>query len=187
MASKNLAQLLEAGPHLDCRADERDRRHRFASGVVNGRRDRKSRPAAANIGRDSRLLDRLVLLQELIDQLGFLFAPPAQIGLALRIAALGQERLAARGCQQRAADVRLRVEPSDGIASCLRNIDQVIAGLDAEVRRQSRFRRAARPGLRASPIRRGCDRSRASARTPPARDRSGAAPGGASLWPGGHG
>jgi len=139
VAAENLGQLLEARLHLDRRADERNGCDRFAGEIVNSRRKREPRSAAPQVGRDARPSDRLVLVQELVDQLRFLFAPPSEIGLALRIAPFRQERLAPGGSQERAADIRLRVESSHRVATGFGHVDQMIAGLDSEVRRQPCF------------------------------------------------
>jgi hypothetical protein len=72
--------------------------------------------------------DILVVRQERFDQLCLLRAATTQIGLPLGFGAGRQQRLAARGGQQRPADVRPRLEPAERVAPHLGHVDQVTAG-----------------------------------------------------------
>ena len=85
MPQQPFRQLLHAGLHLSGEAHERDGCHGLAGLIVDGRGDTESRAPAANVRRDPGPFDLRVLLEELVNQIGFLCAATAQIRLTLAV------------------------------------------------------------------------------------------------------
>jgi hypothetical protein len=101
---EDLAQLLGARLRFRHRADERDRCHRIAGPVVHGRCDREA--AAVSIRGNPCALDRVVFLEERVDEIVFLGAVTTQVRVAFGVRPLGEPRFAARGDEEDAATVR---------------------------------------------------------------------------------
>jgi hypothetical protein len=139
VAKQQLAKLLYAGPYISGGAHERDRRQRLAGLIADGRRDRESRACFADVRRDTRALDLLVLREEFVNQVCLLRIATAQIPLALGHRPRGEKRLPARRGQESAADVRPCREPSYVIGPRLRDVNEVIASLHAEEHRNARL------------------------------------------------
>lgn len=83
--------------------------------------------------------DLLVVRDELVDSVRVVRYLAAQVGLPLGDRARGEQRLAARGVQQRPADVRLRGQAGELLAADLCDVYEMVARLDSKEHGGTRF------------------------------------------------
>ena len=138
MPNQNLAQFLQAGLHISRRTDKGDRRHCLPRPVVNRRRDPESHAAPDQVRRNPCLLDLVIFREEPVHQFRFVRASTAQVGLALGLRPRSKKGLPSCGDQERTANVRSRLEAHGVIAPRFRDVDKVVAGLNAQEDRHTR-------------------------------------------------